>query len=108
MTAGAGVIPLTQDDALVQKVVDTSTVHAATRPTHAGDDREHGEDVIDGPWMPVVVKRPPTVSVLKPAAVTTGWAHCLCCLRPCHRHVKVHPEVQVRWPSKTCCEKETT
>ena len=91
MFANAGVVSLTQNEVRVQKVINTSTVQAAPPTNHTGDDRAHGEDDDDDP----VVKQPFPVTVQPPADAYTGCADCLCCFRPCHKHVKIHPEEQV-------------
>ena len=99
--ANAGVFSRTQNKVdVVQKVVDSSTVHAAPRLpiNHTGNDRTHGEDVTDVPCVAddsVVKQPPPPVTMQPPADAYTGCADCLCCFRPCHKHVKIHPEEQV-------------
>ncbi|KAK2181359.1 hypothetical protein NP493_403g09014 [Ridgeia piscesae] len=84
------------DEALVQKVVDSSTVRSPPMlpNNHESDNRGHGEDYIDGPCEPTVVKQPIRVAVLPPADDSTGSGSCLYCCRPCYRHVKIHPEEQ--------------
>ena len=98
--ANAGVFSRTQNEVdVVQKVVDSSTVHAAQRLSinHTGNDRTHGEDVTDVPCVTddSVVKQPPPVTMQPPADAYSGCADFLCCFRPCHKHVKIHPEEQV-------------